>query len=357
MEPVMKATASLEKSVAVIIHCELRLETQGATASTEKPETTRISLGAAPNVEQDTNAPSFASFAETWFSENEVRWKHSYKLTLRSSLNKHILPNFGQQRIDQISRAEVLASRSHLAKLPGRNKPSLLSPARFNTIMVPLRLILNEAAIRFDFESPYAGITALRIPRSDVNPFTLEEVYLMLNKVKSDYKPYFTIRFFTGIRTGELHGLKWKYVDFERKEIQIRESFVAGKFTDTKTDASCRDISMSDIVYEALQAQKRRTRKSNLVFCTREGNPLGVQNVSNRVWKPLLSSLNLPYRRLYQTRHTAASLWLASGEHVLWVSQQLGHSDPNTTLRKYAKYAPNLTRKDGSAFAALLANR
>ena len=58
----MKATGSLEKSVAVIIHCELRLETQGATASTEKPETTRISLGAAPNVEQDTNVPSFASF-------------------------------------------------------------------------------------------------------------------------------------------------------------------------------------------------------------------------------------------------------------------------------------------------------
>lgn len=102
---------------------------------------------------------------------------------------------------------------------------------------------------------------------------------------------------------------------------------------------------MSDIVYDAFRNQEELSGSNELVFCTRGGNPIGVQNVSNRVWKPLFKSLNLPYRRLYHTRHTAASLWLASGENVLWVSQQLGHSDPNTTLRKHAKHAPQRESK------------
>ena len=67
--------------------------------------------------------------------------------------------------------------------------------------------------------------------------------------------------------------------------------------------------------------------------------------------------LDLPYRRLYQTRHTAATLWLAAGENVLWVSEMMGHADPHVTLQKYAKYAPDLTRRDGSAFEALLAQK
>jgi integrase len=71
----------------------------------------------------------------------------------------------------------------------------------------------------------------------------------------------------------------------------------------------------------------------------------------------LLRLLDLPYRRLYQTRHTAATLWLAAGENALWVSQVLGHADPHVTFQKYAKYAPDLTRRDGSAFEALLAQQ
>jgi len=174
---------------------------------------------------------------------------------------------------------------------------------------------------------------------------------------REDFRPYFTTRFYTGMRTGEIHGLKWKYIDFDRREILVRESLVAGQMTDTKTDSSTRDIPMSQPVFDALKEQHKRTGGREWVFCNGEGKNLQINNVSNRVWRPLLRLLDLPYRRLYQSRHTAATLWLAAGENVLWVSQVLGHADPHVTFQKYAKYAPDLTRRDGSAFEALLAQK
>ncbi len=90
--------------------------------------------------------------------------------------------------------------------------------------MKPLRQILNEAADRFEFTSAFRNIKPLKMKRSDVAPFSLEEVQLILQTVRPDYRNYFVVRFFTGMRTGEVHGLKWKYVDFERRLILLPRS-------------------------------------------------------------------------------------------------------------------------------------
>jgi integrase len=91
------------------------------------------------------------------------------------------------------------------------------------------------------------------------------------------------------------------------------------------------------------------------VFCNIEGKPLDNKNFSDRVWYPLLRHLGLERRRPYQTRHTAATLWLASGEAPAWIAMQLGHSDQQMLFKVYARYVPNLTRQDGSAMERLLA--
>jgi integrase len=62
----------------------------------------------------------------------------------------------------------------------------------------------------------------------------------------------------------------------------------------------------------------------------------------------------LPTRRPYQTRHTAATLWLAAGENPEWIARQMGHSTTEMLFRIYSRYVPNLTRQDGSAFESLL---
>jgi len=70
-----------------------------------------------------------------------------------------------------------------------------------------------------------------------------------------------------------------------------------------------------------------------------------------------LDAAGLRRRRPYQTRHTAATIWLAAGESPEWIAQQLGHSDTKMLFTVYSRFVPNLTRKDGSAVEQLLASR
>ena len=70
----------------------------------------------------------------------------------------------------------------------------------------------------------------------------------------------------------------------------------------------------------------------------------------------MLEDLEIEYRRPYNTRHTCATLWLASGESPEWVARQLGHANTQMLFSVYSRYVPNLTRNDGSAFERLLAS-
>ncbi len=301
------------------------------------------------------STPRFKDFAETWFAEKEVEWRRSYRTTIRRELDRALIPKFGEKEVGQISKADVLAYRAELGKATAKGKQTKLSAARINKMLNPLRQILNEAADRFDFRTPFDSVKQLKTKRTDVDPFTLAEVKQVLDTVRPDFKHYFTVRFFTGMRTGEVHGLKWKYVDFERRLILVRETVVGGEEEYTKTDGSQRDIQMSQLVFDALKAQFEATGKlSKFVFCNRLGTPLDHKNVTNRVWYPLLRHLNLKKRRPYQCRHTAATLWLASGEAPEWIARQLGHTTTEMLFRVYSRYVPNLTRRDGSAFERLI---
>lgn len=213
---------------------------------------------------------------------------------------------------------------------------------------------MNEAAERYDFTSPFLGVKSLKIQRTDIAPFSLDEVSLFLTKVREDYKAYYTVRFFTGMRTGEVDGLRWKYIDFERREILVCESVVQNQMTYTKNDGSQREIFMSQPVYDALREQQKVTGGQEFVFCNRDGNPLYHHNVTRRVWHPTLRHLGLKRRPPYQTRHTAATLWLAAGEAPEWIARQMGHTTTEMLFRVYSRYVPNLTRQDGSAFERLI---
>jgi len=314
-----------------------------------------VTATAAPTT-RPSGTPLFRDFAEQWFTEAEVTWRRSYRITQRGALDKYVIPYFADKEVGHITKADVLAFRASLAKVPARKSESTLSNRRVNAVMKPLRQILNEAADRFEFTSAFRNIKPLKMKRSDVQPFTLEEVQKILTTVRPDFRNYFTVRFFTGMRTGEVHGLKWKYVDFERRLILVRESIVLSEEDELKTDGSVRDIQMNQLVFDALRTQFQAAGEfSEYVFCNQTGQPIDNQNFLNRVWTPLLRHLGIVHRRAYQMRHTAATLWLAAGEAPEWIARQLGHTSTEMLFRVYSRYVPNLTRRDGSAMERLLA--
>ena len=302
-----------------------------------------------------TNVPLFKDFADIWFKQKQIEWRSSYQEKVQIVMKKYLMPAFGNQVMTKIKKSDLLNFRVSLAKVTHGNDQTSLKASRINQIMTPLRMILNDAAERYEFESPYKNINNLKESKIEVTPFSLTEVQAILIHVREDYKPYYTIRFLTGMRTSEIDGLQWKNIDLQRKEIHIREALVNGKLGGTKTYGSDRTIQMSDRVYQAFRQQKSLNNgKSIFVFCNREGGPLDYRLVNKRVWHPLLRYLGLKPRRAYQTRHTAATLWLSAGENPEWIAKQLGHSTTEMLFRVYSRYIPNVTRRDGSAFEAML---
>lgn len=298
--------------------------------------------------------PLFRDFAWQWFAENRPRWKRSMAETVEGTLRHHLVPQFGDMVLQQITKAGILAYRAILADRPGQGGRKL-SPDRVNHIMTRLHMILTEAVERFAFPNPWINIRPLKIPKSQVDPFTLAEVKTVITGVRVDFRNYYTVRYFTGLRTGEIDGLKWKYVDFDKRVIHVQETIVDGEEDTPKTQTSYRSVQMSSLVHEALQNQFAATgERSDFVFCSHTGLPLIHRNVTRRIWYPTLKLLGLKRRRPSQTRHTAATLWLAAGENPEWIARQLGHANTQMLFKIYSRFVPNLTRQDGSAFERLL---
>jgi len=301
-----------------------------------------------------SDTPLFKDFTKTWLCEMEPQWRNSYKKSTKLTIDRYLLPEFGSKPADIISKADILEFRAKLVTQPGIRKNSTLSHSRVNHILMPLRMILNEAADRYDFQTPYRNIKPLKVPRTDVEPFDLSEVQLILNSVRPDFKNYYTVRFFTGLRTAEIDGLQWQHVDLKRKQILIRQALVEGELVYTKNDGSFRTVDMSSLVYDALVEQQKATGGKDFVFRNSVDAPLRHNDVTKKVWHPLLRHLGLKPRRPYQTRHTAATLWLAAGESPEWIARQMGHTSTEMLFKVYSRYVPNLTRQDGSAFERLL---
>jgi integrase len=300
-----------------------------------------------------TKTPLFKAFAEEWFSEMEPTWRVATAEGYRRYLDKRLIPHFGEMEVSQITKADILKYRSNVAK----HANGKLKPKTINKFIKCLNMVMNEAADRYNFTPPHLNIKPLKEDKVHIEPFSIEEVNLILANVRPDWRDYLLVRFFTGMRTGEIDGLKWENVDFTRREILVRETFSMGRWEYTKNDGSQREIEMSSLVFNVLHERyQNRDSGADMVFHANNGSPIHTPNFLRRVWTPLLAYLKLKYRKPYQTRHTAATIWLAAGENPNWIAKQMGHSTTTMLFSVYARYVPNLTRKDGSAMERLLAS-
>jgi integrase len=313
-----------------------------------------VSLTPARQTPDDADqGPLFSVFVEQWLSTKTVEWRQSYAESVRHILQRHLLPAFGDRSVVAIDRGALLTYRAQLAtERSPRGK--VRSAATVNRIMGILSMILDEVALEHGVNNPLTAVKRLKVKKTDIEPFSLEEVRRLIDEVRADFQDYLIVRFFTGMRSGEIHGLKWRFVDFDRREICVRETLVNGREEYTKTDGSQREIQMSQPVFDALRRMQDRTGDGVYVFQTSNGLPIDTHNFTNRIWNPLLDRLGLKRRRPYQTRHTAATLWLAAGENPEWIARQMGHTSTQMLFSVYSRYIANLTRQDGSAFDRLI---
>ena len=168
------------------------------------------------------------------------------------------------------------------------------------------------------------------------------------------YRPYFELAVLTGMRPSEQVALKWSAVDDRFIHIELSRVRNLEK-AELKTAASNRRIEIRPSMKKVLEEQQ--TLMANLqspyVFLNMEGKPI-LQDKLRELWMRAMKKSQLPYRRMYETRHTFASWALAAGESPEWVARTLGHVNTSMIYKTYGRYIPNLTRQDGSALEGLL---
>ncbi len=268
--------------------------------------------------------PTFEEFSQIWLAEMAISWRVSYAKTMDILVKNRLIPYFDKKEVDSITKADLSQFRASLGKVRRENGEPI-SAGYINRHLKTMQMIIREAADRYQFTAP-DRMKPLKTKKTDVDPFTLPEVNLFLSKVPEEFRNYYIVRFFSGMRTAEIDGLKWRFIDFDRGLILVRETVVGGRIEYTKTDGSQREIVMSAVVREALKEQQQKTGSKTFVFGTKNDTPHGHRNITQRVWYPALDACGLRHRTPYQTRHTAATLWLAAGENPEWIARQMGHT-------------------------------
>lgn len=299
--------------------------------------------------------PFFDVYAKQWYERQKANWKPSYQRVVWNTLECYLLPEFGNTLVSEITLSQVDFFRQSLKERTKSGGTRKLTNKRINNILWPLIAIVSLAAEELKFDYPFRRYKSLREEKAESKPLTAEEVHHFLACVDAHWRDYFQLRFWTGMRSCEVHGLCWEHIDFDHRLIRIRQNLVNGAVCDVKTPKSRRDLVMNDTLYELFLRQKNSPYTSDtFVFTNRKGQGLDTHWVSKKIWHPTLSKSGLKKRRAYETRHTAAVLHIAAHENPLYISHMLGHSDTQLLFDVYAPYVANASRIDGQAFTAMM---
>ncbi|MEM9493477.1 MAG: site-specific integrase, partial [Myxococcota bacterium] len=310
---------------------------------------------------QAREVPTFREFVEGRFMEYTAeRNKHSEVLSKKSTLNCHLLPFFGEMRLDEIrplqiedyKREKLKNGRVFKGKTvkKGKAKKPGLSKKTIDNHLIILRRVLNLAREwgmiesvpkhelyrpkeqKFDFcdfgEADQLIVGARSLPaRFSRDRFAVGE---------GDWGRMIVVGLKTGMRIGELLALRWPHVLARWNKLRVVEA-TTRKVTDSTKSGKDRDIPLSRLALEALRAQ--RHLRGPYVFCDLDG----AQLTREQCVKPLEQACQQAgLRRLtwHVLRHTFASHLVMRGVPLKVVQELLGHASIETTM-KYAHLAPS----------------
>jgi integrase len=177
----------------------------------------------------------------------------------------------------------------------------------------------------------------------EVRPLGVEQVKKLLGAAKGDkVEALYVLAVSTGLRQGELLGLKWEDVDLQEGILRVRRTVFNGAVNAPKTARSNRSVRLTKEAIRVLRDHQNGGGEE-WVFSSRVGTSLSTHNLTNRSWKPLLRKAGLPQStRFHDLRHTCATLLLTKGVHPKIVQEMLGHSSITITLDLYSHVLPDM---------------
>jgi integrase len=298
-----------------------------------------------------------AEFLERWLAVTQRRLRSRTVDGYRDIVDRHIVPGLGGIRLAELNGLDVQAW------VDGQHG----APRSVAHRLACLRTALTHAQRNGLVDrNATVGVELPRIPRTAVTPLTVAQARAFLDATTDDrLSALYVLALTTGMRQGELLGLRWKDVAEDSLTIRKTLRFRQGKalLEEPKTERSLRTLPLSSMAVAALRRHKARQNverlatdwtDAGLVFTTEHGSPLEAWRVT-RNFQQRLADAGLPKVRFHDLRHTAASLMLErSGGNLRLVMEMLGHSTITTTADIYAHLAAEAKRRAADDMDALL---
>jgi integrase len=330
----------------------------------------------------DTNAGRGTNDPRMTVGEFLTRWVDLYersqsrKLTTTKTTKIHVdaylVPRIGKIKLQKLTPHAIQSLYAELmvnGKTGAQGITGPLSPKTVRNIAGTLHKALSDAVKRGHIpRNPADAVDLPRWERPEISPYDESEVMRFLQHAARDGDPttaLWRLMFATGIRRGEMLGLRWSDVDLVTGEITIRQSRVeiAGGHTSTpKTRAGNRSIPIdADTVTSLAMLRNAQdaaadvlgAKPFDLVATDLDGTQIGTRALTRR-FQSIAKSAGLRIIRLHDTRHTHATIMLDNGVPIHTMSQRLGHSRPSTTLDVYASFMPAAGRMAADTIGEVL---
>jgi integrase len=288
----------------------------------------------------------------------------------RHMIEPHIVPALGRLKLKDLNPA-------HVRSLYREKLNSGLSAATVRRLHSILRKALKQAVLNGLIPRNVCdAVKPPKVERKEITPLNSKQVKALLHAVSTAgdrLEALYVLAIHTGMRQGELLGLKWEDVDLERGLLRLRYALIreGGRAVlgDLKTPKSRRSVPLTCTAVDALRSHLERQleemermgslyyQSGSLVFATEHGTLINLSNLRNRSFKPLLRRAfgeDGPDICFHDLRHTCATLLLCQGTHPKLVQELLGHVTIAMTLDTYSHFLPSMGEQTVKAMEAAL---
>ena len=310
-----------------------------------------------------------------WLPVQESRLRASTYDSYRRNIDLHVIPALGERLLDRLTAEDIdlfyasLLKEGRKKKSPGEKVDAKgLAPKTVHNIHVMLNKALSDAARK---GTVVRNVVALADPpslqarkRNEIKAWDIDQLVTFLGAIAPHrLSPAFFLAAHTGMRRGEVLGLRWRDLDLDANRVAVRQALVSVAYevsiSDVKTGTSRRTIDIdADVVGVLRDWFKTRTEEregtepaaDDLVFTKDDGSWF------SQLFDRTVARIKVPVISLHDLRHTHATLLLKAGVHVKVVSERLGHANVAFTMNVYQHVLPGMQAAAADTFSLLIRN-
>ncbi len=322
--------------------------------------------------------PTRVTFGEyltsAWLPAMRSRVKPTTWDSYRRNIELHVLPRLGRRKIQRLAATELNALYGELLANGNQKTTGGLSPKTVRYVHTTVHRALADAVDSGLITRNPASSAKPPRPRAAASPematWTAQELSTFLDSARDDrLYPAIHLAAMTGMRRGEVIGLRWQDVDLDRCRVAVRHTFVLvdnAIRSSTPKNHQARVIDLDRATCDVVRQHQQRLieeeaawgrgyEESNLVFTREDGSPIHPGSFSEAFGR-LVRQSGCPKVRLHDLRHTHATLGLAAGVPVKVMSERLGHESPGFTLKQYAHVIPGMGADAAETIAGMIAD-